>query len=412
MFGSVALTFGCYQPARAQATLVHVFQHLVLGAAPQGPLISDPSGSLYGVTESGGSFNKGIVYRLSRTSASAPWTETVLYNFAGHGDGVYPTYALARDSTGALYGVTLGSPSGIYKLTPPGVGQTVWTKTWLALVNDISSGPVFGSDGTLYFTTKDLLLKDGYDRYGAIYELSPPPAGQTAWTQTLLYQFTGGADGTGPAGNLLVGKAGNLIGTAVSGGGRSPPCDPFGGCGTVFKLARPKPGETAWRFALLYSFSGIDGANPMTGVVSNADNTVLYGTTAYSALTRAGRTAGTVFELTPPASGIGPWQHQTIHQLVGGYAYYPSGVVLDSAGRVVGGQEIDGPAPGSVHGIYYSLLPPGSSSGSWSETDFTLTAEQGFDPTGILIGIDGTLYGTNGGSMNYGTVVRLAFPEQ
>jgi uncharacterized repeat protein (TIGR03803 family) len=101
---------------------------------------------------------------------------------------------------------------------------------------------------------------------GVVFKLSP------AGTETVLYSFTGGADGGGPGGGLIRDTAANLYGTTFSGGDD---CEGSSGCGVVFKLG-PSGTET-----VLYSFNGgDDGANPLAGLVRDATGN-LYGTAVH-----------------------------------------------------------------------------------------------------------------------------------
>ncbi len=143
------------------------------GKSPLGGLISDVSGNLYGTTYSGGRYNFGTVFKLSKSTGT--WIETILYDFSGRADGAYPESGLLLDSSGNLYGTT-----------------------WAG-----------GSSGA-----------------GTVFSVSP--GGQ----ETALYSFTGGADGAHPLAGLVADKLGNLYGT-TSGGG-NPAC--ADGCGVVFKL--------------------------------------------------------------------------------------------------------------------------------------------------------------------------------
>ena len=78
-------------------------------------------------------------------------------------------------------------------------------------------------------------------------------ASASAQTFTVLYNFTGGADGGNPVGGLAIDIAGNLYGSAFTGGV---------GYGTAFELS---PSGSSWAFNTLYSFHGFptnDGAGP------------------------------------------------------------------------------------------------------------------------------------------------------
>ncbi len=66
---------------------------------------------------------------------------------------------------------------------------------------------------------------------------------------TILYNFTGGSDGSNPQSSLTFDSAGNLYGTTFSGG--------LFGYGTVFELS--PNGNGGWNETVLYSFTGGGG---------------------------------------------------------------------------------------------------------------------------------------------------------
>jgi hypothetical protein len=79
------------------------------GANPNGTMVIDAAGNLYGVTTTGGLANCfgntcGVVFKLAPNS-SGHWTETVLHKFTGGSDGYFPNF-LTMDSAGNLYGTT------------------------------------------------------------------------------------------------------------------------------------------------------------------------------------------------------------------------------------------------------------------------------------------------------------------
>jgi len=72
------------------------------GAMPSGGVITDRNGNLFGTTQLGGAENQGAVYRLSPAGR-----ETLLYSFGSHsGDGFQPEGGLVVDKTGTLFGTT------------------------------------------------------------------------------------------------------------------------------------------------------------------------------------------------------------------------------------------------------------------------------------------------------------------
>jgi uncharacterized repeat protein (TIGR03803 family) len=132
------------------------------------------------------------------------WTETVLYSFKGGSDGATPIAGLIADNQGALYGTTAGGGSGnngtVFKLMPPAQGQMAWTETALYNFKGGSDGatPIAGlvadNQGALYGTTQ----QGGSGTNDVVFKLTPPAQGQTAWTETVLHNSTGGNDGANP----------------------------------------------------------------------------------------------------------------------------------------------------------------------------------------------------------------------
>jgi uncharacterized repeat protein (TIGR03803 family) len=129
---------------------------------------------------------------------------------------------------------------------------------------------VAGANGVFFGTTLYGEATVGCDgRCGAVFELSPPSAPGGAWTEAVLYNFTGetNGDGNNPVGLLYL--DGVLYGTTAFGGAED--------FGTVFELTPPSESGGAWSEAVLYSFTGLsDGASPSGGLISGA-NGALYG---------------------------------------------------------------------------------------------------------------------------------------
>lgn len=142
----------------------------------------------------------------------------------------------------------------------------------------------------------------------------------------------------------------------------------------------------------MYRFSGgADGPYPIGLTFHNG---LLYGVT-----TSSDRGVGTVFQLTPPASGDGPWTESTLHAFKGeGDGLYPYGsLVFDNSGAIYGTTAGGGNA--ACCGIVFQLLPPATQGSSWTENilyKFTGTEKggSGDNPTGVAFD-NGILYGTN-----------------
>jgi len=329
------------------------------GNHPEGPLVFDSKGNLYGTTYSGGTLDDGTVFELTPTK-SGPWTETILYNF-GYitNDGINPEAGLIIDSAGNLYGTTNGggayssggaNPGGtVFELSPNGTSN--WTETILHSFDYLNTSDgyypqapvVFDSKGNLYGTTTDGGSAQDSQGGGTVFELSPN--GTTTWKETILRSFGGCtefcSDGYLPLGGVVLDAVGNVYGTTSAGGPNG-----FGADGIVFELS-PGSGGT-WTEKVIHNFGSneTDGTTPKGGLVFDGTGN-LYGTTF------SGGTAnqGTVFELTPET--VGPWREIVLHSFLG-YLFDgsdsdgsgPSGVLIrDSAnnlyGETTGGGAID-----------------------------------------------------------------------
>jgi len=320
---------------------------------------------------------------------SAPaQTLTVLHSFSGGGDGSMPYAGLSMDRAGNLYGTTSAGYSSVFRLSHTGSN---WILTSLYTFKGGSDGAtpysrvIIGPDGSLYGTTSA-----GGAGHGTVYQLRrPATACKTAlcsWIETVLYRFTGGADGGGPAfGDLLLDQAGNLYGTAGSGGSH--------GQGVVFKLT---PSQGSWTESVLWNFTGgSDGGFPQAGVISdNAGN--LYGTT-YSG---GDHFAGNVYQLSPSGSG---WTNKNLYSFTGNSdgSSPVGGLAMDAQGNLYGTTPVGGPGGG---GTAYELSPSG---GAW-----TFTLLQGF--TGYegpydapTLDAAGNVYGSSAFTDGSGQIFKL-----
>ena len=186
------------------------------GSTPlSGPSL-DLAGNLYGTTSAGGTSNWGTVFQLKPSVAS--WMESVLHNFQGISDGSTPSSGISVDTAGNLYGATqAGGPGGggtAFELLPAGGG--VWSLSTLVGFKSAVFGGSYRTlamdrAGNLYGTT----AADGASQRGSVFKLSPVNGG---WVETSLHDFTGGADGAAPYGNLAFDAYGNIYGTASMGG--------------------------------------------------------------------------------------------------------------------------------------------------------------------------------------------------
>ena len=290
-------------------TTISSFTGGAAGGNPNGGLSVSPNGTLYGAAFSGGSLSTvckadavqgcGLIYALTKSGNT--WTRTTIYTFLGGADGIGPVGNLIADSSGALYGVTQGG----------------------------------GCTPTLTYPIG----------CGIVFKLTPPTSG-TAWTETILYTFKGGAtDGANPLGPLARDAAGNIYGATPFGGTAETNCATLttlpngngdGRCGVAFKLAY-NSGTGKYAESILHFFTdGADGSIPFGGVVLDGKGNV-YGTTlqggngglcfnfGYSG-------CGVVFELAA-ASG---YAKSNLWSFTGADGAAPSALLISGKNRLFG----------------------------------------------------------------------------
>jgi uncharacterized repeat protein (TIGR03803 family) len=259
--------------------------------------------------------------------------------------------------------------------------------------SDLYAGLIMDSSGNLYGAAES----GGAYGFGVVYELSRTTGG--GWTETVLYNFKGGAeDGASPHATLMQDSAGNLYGTTVGGGLSATACRT--GCGTVFMLTA----ASGWQESVLYRFTGgTDGAIPYAGVTMDSAGN-LYGAT----ISGGAYDEGAVYRLSPSLSGA--WTQTVLYSFGGqpdGGAPYPT-PVLDAAGNLYGTTNTGG---GHNLGVVYMLAP--QADGSYAE-HVLHTFQGGADGAnplgaGLIFDQHGNLYGTTtlGGTANCGTAFAL-----
>src|SRR5581483_7688984 len=257
VFVVVVLTIRLF--ASQSETILHSFAGAPGdGKFPMAGLTFDKTGAAYGTTTSGGQFGYGTIFKLTRSSTSS-WTESLIYNFQGALDGGTPYGGVIFDGTGALYGTTAGGGTGtcvyqtakgcgvIYKLTPSASGA--WTETVLYTFTGGSDGAnplatLVLKGNILYGTT----VRGGISNSGVVFQIS---SSNGSWKEKVLHKFGGTGDGAGPAAAITFDKNGNIWGTTTSGGSSQ-----F--WGTVFRM---QPGTSGtWTETVIYDFTnGADG---------------------------------------------------------------------------------------------------------------------------------------------------------
>jgi len=242
-------------------TVLYKFQGSPDGAEPGSGLVLDGFGSLYGTTKFGGAqCSCGTVFEISPTTMDG-WTETVLYLFGNNPDGSEPTASPVFDSAGNLYGTTsLGGQWGagtVFQLAPPSQPGGPWTEVVLhsLFANTDGRTPTGGltlNGSAIYGTASE----DGPNGHGTVFRLFPSRNASGAWTFELVHSF-GGLDGSGPGGRLTFANPNTLYGTTEGGGSAN--------SGTVFQISNSQGKVT--ETVLYTFAGGLDGSHPSAGLI-------------------------------------------------------------------------------------------------------------------------------------------------
>jgi len=264
------------------------------GGLPDGGVIFDQHGNLYGMVEVGGnpSCACGTVFKLS-PGQNGNWNFSVLHTF-DESDGSFPFTGLSLDPSGLLWGTTnSGGPNGsmgiVFNLKRDGSKyQVVSSFDYQEGDQPGLSTPLFGKAGHVFGNT----ASGGSCDEGTVFMLFP--SGTRNYNRKTIDCFGASGDGNTPLGNLLLSPFGHIYGTTRQGGSeQSQLCKTEGGCGTLYELVWHK--GKGWKETVLYRFKGgTDGYYPWAGVAMDKSGN-LFGTTTYG----GAYNAGTVFEVTP-----------------------------------------------------------------------------------------------------------------
>ena len=339
--------------------------------APSPSLLAGANNTLYGTTGSGGPLGYGTVYSLAPpANRGAPWIATTLYNFNGASHVLQPNGGLIADSSGTLYGTAAQGDApcpmppfntnlcgGIFSLSPPSTPGGAWTERRLYSFSNVGTdgyfpnGPLLlGKNGVLYGTTQGgggITAQDCPQGCGVVYSLTPPASSGGAWTEQILYRFTGKLDGTVPLGPLIADKSGRLFGTCSGGGDNNVI---FGG--TAFELTPPATPGGPWTEHTIWTFGVAAGDGQVPGLGLTQGNGVFYGVTG-----AIGGANQVVFQLTPPSVLGNPWTETILHTFpdsaTDGYAP-SSGLLLTQSGTLYGTTS----AGGAINqGTAYEVTP-------------------------------------------------------
>ena len=312
-----------------------------------------------------------------------------LYSFTGGSTGSTPEAGVIQDASGNLYSTTVFGGSGmgygvVFKLDPLSEFTVLYSFTGGSDGSFPAGAIAQDAEGNLYGTTSS----GGDSGNGVVFKVD------SMGNETVLHSFTGGtADGVDPNG-VIRDPAGNLYGTTFGGGDS--------GNGVVFKV------DAAGVETLLYSFKGLgDGGTPYGGLILDAAGN-LYGTTGFGGLfggNRCGNGCGVVFKLDSAGN------ETVLFPFDGNSGKEPHGsLVRDAAGNLYGttlrGGNTDlGTCLFAGCGVVFKVAPGGRETVLHS---FTGGADGGNSYAGLVRDWAGNLYGTTSrGGSGYGVVFKL-----
>lgn len=407
------------------------------GANPNGGLIQDALGNIFGTTVAGGNLSNtfGVAFELVANETRTAWTYKVLYKFcrgAGCPDGDEPHGGVILDASGNLYGTTFsgGAHGGgiVYKLSPGTEGDP-WTLTILysfctpgdaacsggyqpvgsLTYAGAASGAPYDGTSSLYGSASN----DGLRHAGVVYALTVNRRG--VWSERPLHNFCAladCADGANPQAGLTLDADGHLFGTTFEGGSRQH--------GVAFRLTH-KRGDGLWPEKTLQTFCVPCGRNPSAAPALDAAGDVL-GTTLYGGKDTqcpskrgvpGAKICGVLYKLV--RSG-GHYDETLLHKFCSetdcADGRNPiSGVLVDGEGNLFGATSGGGRGHNGIGaqiggGVVYEL-----SDAFHVLYDFCSEADcaDGAAPSTPIIDTSGNLFGTAQGALasNPGTVYEL-----
>ena len=362
------------------------------GDMPEGSLIADANGDLFGTTESGGAtgLNDGTVFEIAKTANGYASFPTVLVNFAD-ADGANPAGSLIADANGDLFGTTqtrgASGDGAVFEIAKTATGYAS-APTVLVSFNGANGANPAGSlladaNGDLFGTTAN----GGANGDGAVFEIAKTATGYAS-TPTILVSFNG-ANGDNPAGSLIADANGDLFGMTADGGAN--------GFGTVFEIAKTATGYASTP-TILASFNGANGANPFDSLIADA-NRDLFGTTEGGGATGT----GAVFEIAKTATG-----YASTPTLLASIGDNPFGsLIADANGDLFGTTKFGG---ASGDGAVFEIAKTATGYAA-PTTLVSFYGGNGAEPFGSLLAdANGDLFGTTvfGGAIGGGGVFEVA----
>jgi len=279
-------------------------------------------------------------------------------------------------------------------LAPARAAETVLYSFTGGADGGVPHGFRFDTQGAIYGTT----FAGGSNGYGTVFKLTPV-SGAGPWNMTVIHNFKGQPNGTNPSGTLRFDSDGALFGTTYAGGSQD--------YGTVYKLMPPSTGKGLWTETVLHSFKGGTDGFGGGGFIFDHQG-ALYGLALPTGSNGASVGSATVFKLTPPPSDTGTWAETVLHTFgaVGGVI----GLMFDTQGDLYGTLPYV-----ATNGAVFRLAPPAAGQTQWNfSTPYVFHGQpDGIRPAGVIFGPGGALYGGSlaGGTSGNGTIFQVTLPN-
>jgi hypothetical protein len=377
----------------------------------------DAEGNIYGMGSQGGKHDDGVVFKLTPPdTGKGAWKASAIYSFdlSVHVvDGGFlfhdmdiRTPRLVFDAAGNIYGASNGTflapvPPGLkgfisplFELSPPVAGKTAWTETDILVKAGTATVDMLNlvrdAKGNFYMTGGRPNPNNPYIAGdAAVFEISPPAAGKPAWTMTAIGLFPPKAGAGVTLTHLTADRRGDLFGIAG---------------GAIFELAPPAGGKTGWTKTMI-NLSAAMGSTPVSLTPDGKGN--LYGGT----ISGGTDNGGIAFKLTPPADGKTQWK-QTALASFGN---------TDKSTNLL---TVNADAAGDLYVLvtdidysncpFYKLSPPAAEKSAWVKTHVmdvncldvtpdTRYSRLTWDSTGNLYGVT-----EEGGPYSYGSIYELS----
>jgi uncharacterized repeat protein (TIGR03803 family) len=373
------------------------------GAEPDGGLIADSNGDLFGTNSTGGVGGAGTVFEIKKTTAGYASVPTTLVSFKGD-DGDNPEASPIADANGDLFGTTSGydqiigdilTSGTVFEVERTAAGYASAPAT-LVSFNGANGANPFASliadvNGDLLGVTEF----GGANNDGTVFEIKKTAAGYAS-APTTLVSFNGD-DGRNLVAGLIADANGDLFGATEAGGANDD--------GTVFEIAKTAGGYASTPTTLV-SFNGATGSVPDASLFADA-NGDLFGTNS----TEGVGGAGTVFEIKKTAAGYA----STPTILVSfngddGDDPEETSLIADANGDLFGTTEVGG---ANDEGTAFEIKKTAAGYASAPTTLVSFNGDDGsFPVASLLADANGDLFGTTvdggpNGGLSDGTVFEI-----